>query len=506
MSLITKEVEITLQGSNLKHYEDLGYEILRRKDKWGNISVPRGTKIIVKVEDLTDYSTAEVKVLCDECSKVLKMQYQSYLHYAKDNNKYYCVACSHKLYSAENTRISKIKNSVSFYDWCYNNLDKNEADKIISRWDTELNECSPKDISYCSHGFNNKGYYFKCLENIKHKSELKRINDFTRGEDVMSCNQCNSIAQWLLNKYGDNGIILCLSNKNKINPFSISCGSNQKIWFKCPECGNEKFMPVYMFTGQGISCNKCGDGISYPNKIGFNVLQQLGVNFVTEYSPNWIKPMRYDFYFQLNNQKYILEMDGDFHSKDNIMSGQTAKESKTIDDYKDKSAKEHNTQVIRIDSRNSELNYIKNNILDSKLFELFNLSIINWNDCSKYAMSNLAKIACDMWNIQNNNIHDIMESLKISKSASLKYLKQGSRLGWCDYNPKEEIAKNYQNKSKSVYCLETNQMFNSIKEASEQFNAYRSSISKCCIGIIKTANKLHWIYYEDYLKLQSKIA
>lgn len=178
MGLITKEVEITLQGKNIKYYKNLGYSIPREKDKWGNISVPRGSKIKVNVKDLTDYSTAQVEVECDGCNKILNMQYQNFSRYVKSNNKYYCVDCAHILYSNENTRLFKLKNSISFYDWCYQNLSKEEADSIILRWDYELNKCSPNDISFCSRGFDKKGYWFKCLKHPEHKSELKRINDF----------------------------------------------------------------------------------------------------------------------------------------------------------------------------------------------------------------------------------------------------------------------------------------------------------------------------------------
>ena len=34
MGLISEYVEIKLGGRNIKYYENLGYEIPRRKDKW----------------------------------------------------------------------------------------------------------------------------------------------------------------------------------------------------------------------------------------------------------------------------------------------------------------------------------------------------------------------------------------------------------------------------------------------------------------------------------------
>ena len=59
-------------------------------------------------------------------------------------------------------------------------------------------------------------------------------------------------------------------------------------------------------------------------------------------------------------------MDGDFHFKDNSMSGQTKEDSHQIDIEKDKLAIEHSILPIRIESRKSELEYIKTEILKKR--------------------------------------------------------------------------------------------------------------------------------------------
>src|SRR5574344_202584 len=45
--------------------------------------------------------------------------------------------------------------------------------------------------------------------------------------------------------------------------------------------------------------------------------------------------------------------------------------------------------------RKSELEYIKNNIFESKLNEIFDLSKIKWDECEEFALSNRVKEACD---------------------------------------------------------------------------------------------------------------
>ena len=54
MGLLSTEVEVRLTGSNIKYYEDLGYEIPRYFNKNNNkYMVKRGTTILVKIKDLS---------------------------------------------------------------------------------------------------------------------------------------------------------------------------------------------------------------------------------------------------------------------------------------------------------------------------------------------------------------------------------------------------------------------------------------------------------------------
>jgi very-short-patch-repair endonuclease len=227
--------------------------------------------------------------------------------------------------------------------------------------------------------------------------------------------------------------------------------SGKKIYPICPDCGKIKGKAISIcdiYFSHSIWCT-CGDGLSYPNKIGFALLEQLEIDFKTEYSPDWCKYEfkdklrhgKYDFYFELENRKYIIEMDGGFHSNDNKMTGQRKEESKNIDCYKDELAKEYGIDVIRIDCDKSELDYIKNNVINSNLSKLFDLSKIEWEKCEEFALRNLVKKACDLWDEKTNNIMQISIILKLSSGTIRKYLNQGSRLRWCKYDGKKEMKK-----------------------------------------------------------------
>jgi hypothetical protein len=177
------------------------------------------------------------------------------------------------------------------------------------------------------------------------------------------------------------------------------------------------------------------------------MLEELKIDFEAEYNPEWIKPRLYDFYFELNDKEYILEMDGGFHNNDNKMNGQSKEESQFIDNEKDRLAKEHNIKVIRIDcnyeSVETRFNYIRNSVLNDKnLNKLFDLSNINFNKCNEFACSNLVKTACE-YKRNNPDIKttEISNILKKAVSTIIRWLKIGNELGWCYYNAREELLK-----------------------------------------------------------------
>ena len=49
MGLITKEVEVKLRGSNVQHFENLGYKIPRIKNKYGKIIIPQDKETIRQI-------------------------------------------------------------------------------------------------------------------------------------------------------------------------------------------------------------------------------------------------------------------------------------------------------------------------------------------------------------------------------------------------------------------------------------------------------------------------
>jgi len=450
--LITQEVESGVAGDNVKRYEERGYIIPRIIDSKGNSRIKQGTKIVVKVEDLMDASGVLVDVECDGCKSLLTINWANYKKCVQKDGKYYCQRCAH----------NGNKKYVSFYQWCYDNLTKEEADMLLSRWDYDLNIdkdgriLTPKGVSFSS-GVTKNGYWFKCLNDSTHVSEQKSISSFTNGRRrSIDCSQCNIH-------------ILALDHPELV---------------------------------------KSLDGISYPEKFMSSVLEQLNIIFKAQLSKTtliWCNGYRYDFY--LNDLNCVIETHGMQHYRDT--SGywnMSLKETQQNDKNKEQLAKSNSIDnYITVDCRKSEIDWIKNNIMKSKLPKLlgFKESNIDWLKCHEYALSSLVKKTCELWSEGINDTLKIANILMVNRATISRYLSQGSEIGWCTYDSNEEINKYF--KEKKVICLTTEEIFDSISSASRKYGILVSAISKCCVKKQKitkhpeTRKIFEWMFYDEYI-------
>jgi len=223
--IITKKVEVCLISSSIKHYEDLGYEIPRYyNNKKEDYYVKIGTKMYVDIKDLFINSHALIDVKCDHCFKLLKMEYRVYNRCKKDNDIFYCRDCNMELGGYLKRQNTLIKKSKSFEEWCI----KNNKKDILGLWDYNLNNDSPKNVTYSS----NKKHWFLCPNGI-HKSELKYLSNVING--YLKCNQCNSIAQWGIDNLGEDFLEKYWDyEKNTKDPWEICKGNaRDKVWIKC---------------------------------------------------------------------------------------------------------------------------------------------------------------------------------------------------------------------------------------------------------------------------------
>lgn len=287
-----------------------------------------------------------------------------------------------------------------------------------------------------------------------------------------------------------------------------SSNSGQYIYPICPECGKikkNKMRIQSIHSYHSINCI-CSDGISYPNKFSYALLEQLPVeNWIPEYSPEWAGRYSYDNYFEYDNKKYVMELDGSLgHGKKQF--GKTKEQDINglkRDKIKEQLAEDHNIEVIRIDCcydcvKDERFEYIKNHLKNSKLNKIIDLQNVNWNQCNTFATSNIIKEICEF--LENNK--DIprlklCDQFKISKWTLTNYLKLGSDYGWCSYNTK--ILKDKLKRNINIYDINKNYLRShlGIKDLARNseiilgVKLYEGGIRKVCNG--------EWKYYKDYI-------
>lgn len=296
--------------------------------------------------------------------------------------------------------------------------------------------------------------------------------------------------------------------KNKSLATTTTKNTHKKAIMICPDCGYENNIPIYYLAKNGFSCNICGDKLSYSEKFLYMLLIQCNINFIREYSKaqsNWIKDnKRYDFYFECNNKKYIIETNGMQHYKYGFETcgGRTLEEEKENDRIKRELALSNGIdEYIELDCRKSELEWIKNSIMNSNLPYILNFKeeTIDWIECNEKAIKNFIKIVCEFYEtnkyIKTNK--QIAYEMKISNTTLYKYVKHGELLGWCERNTSKV----------KVICLNYNKIFESIVEA-KKWCLHGSKIGACCqhkcnyAGIHPyTSEKLQWMYLKEYESL-----
>jgi transposase-like protein len=204
---------------------------------------------------------------------------------------------------------------------------------------------------------------------------------------------------------------------------------------KCPDCGKQYRRKVFKIAEFGVPCS-CGDCFSYPEKFMFSVLEQLGLNFEQQYIIDGSN-FRYDFYVKDINT--IIEVNGIQHYEVKWKS----RNEPENDTKKKEFAYSHgfyDSTYIVLDCHESSCEFIKQSILNSKLAEYFDFSKVDFEKCSEFAISNLAKIACEYWNT-GMNVQDIADEMKINKHTVMKYLRQGNDAKWCKYCPGDGVAR-----------------------------------------------------------------
>jgi hypothetical protein len=285
---------------------------------------------------------------------------------------------------------------------------------------------------------------------------------------------------------------------NKEDSYKYSCRSGMIVHFRCPDCGNKirnkRIADIYF---RGLMCPKCSDGISYPEKFIYNVLDQSNINFTHQKTFNWSNNKRYDFYLPLLN--CIIEVHGHQHygySNFDNFGGRTLQEEQKNDELKELLAIQNGIdKYIVIDARHSTIEHIKNSIVKSELKTIISTEVVDWKKCDKYATSSLVNLICDIWNSGIIDLLEISSLTKLHLSTVYKYLNKGSKMGLCNYDGENK---------KCVIQLSLDmkfiRKFESISEAKKTTGIDGSAISKVCRNKLKKTGGYKWMYEDTYVE------
>ena len=355
-----------------------------------------------------------------------------------------------------------------------------------------------KQIRIPSGNSSKEGYLCKCQKD-NHEFNLSR-HHLDEGNGCPVCK--NKIIVRHINDIDTTHPHLTKYFADINDAYTHSYASNKKVLLKCPNCGYEKLMVISSLSSRGhISCDKCSDGFSYPNKFVLNFLTQLNIDFESEKVFDWARNKKYDGY--ITNKSIIIENHGLGHYKNKFVTynGVELDDIKKNDNFKENVAKKNGIKYyIKLDCRYSELEYIKNSIMDSKLPNLLNFSDedINWLKCHEFAVSSRVKEVCDLWNSGITNIDDIYVTTKLSKVSIYKFLKQGQEIGFIgkykdtlmNNHISKTVKERYQRHAKPIICIDNKMVFGNISILKEVFKTdLNINIPKSIDKVLKGTQK-----------------
>ena len=146
----------------------------------------------------------------------------------------------------------------TFYDWCVEN---NRMD-LNDRFDEEKNGCTTKDVGYQS----NLKFWFKC-QNSLHESEQTSMYAITRNvNNKLTCHKCKSVAQFVIDKFGEDYLWSRWRNDNEFSPWHVSYGSRSvSVKLQCAEKEYHKYEQLASLFVAGSGCPYCINRIVHPN-------------------------------------------------------------------------------------------------------------------------------------------------------------------------------------------------------------------------------------------------
>lgn len=364
--------------------------------------------------------------------------------------------------------------------------------ELASQWHpTKNGDLTPHDVTCGS----DKQVWWKCSKNPLHEWETSVSN---RNRHLSDCPFCSGYTAWKgeTDMWTTNpklaGLLVNPEDGYKLGEFS-----NKKTNWKCPDCGeiikDKKISDVNI---DGLSCPKCSDGISYPEKFMYSLLSCLDIEFYKRVSYKdfkWMGNKIYDFYIPSLNA--IIETHGEQHYKKafNHSNARTLEEEQENDRVKRELALNNGiTHYIEVDCRKSEMEYIKGSIMQSTLIDLLRLHSVDWDVVALNSEKSLVVKVSDIWNRGNETTISIANQLKLNQKTVIKYLTRANDMKISDYT----------GKNKKVLQMSLNKeiikQWSSLTVACNELGFVYENVRRKCKSPNKKAYGYEWVYLEDY--------
>lgn len=296
---------------------------------------------------------------------------------------------------------------------------------------------------------------------------------------------------------------------NEEDGYNVTFGVAKKKMFTCPCCGSHVIQAVNEVAKRNrISCKSCDDNISFPNKVMYNLLTQLDIDFETEKTFDWAtningNKVKYDFFIE--NKNTIIEMHGIQHYLRPVnKKGRKLNQEQENDRFKQEAALNNDiNNYIVIDARYSECDYIKENIIKSELSKILNLTNIDWEEVFLKSSESFIPQIANLWN-DGMNITNICSKTHFTRSFIRKCLIKAAYIKLCDYTPTKSINRKIHNISKKVICIEDKQVYESIEEAGKALGVSANTVGRCCdlhFESLVSVKRKHCLFYNDFINM-----
>ena len=170
-------------------------------------------------------------------------------------------------------------------------------------------------------------------------------------------------------------------------------------------------------------------------------------------------------------------------------------------------------KVIRINSDKSEKDYLRNEILNSSLNDIYNLGQIDYNEAEKFAIKNICYEICKYYDYHKNyTCTDLSSVFGLCTDTIYRYLRKGAENGFCTFDGRSNSinALKSNRRTRPVVQLNKNmevlKIYNSILDASTETKVNYSSIGSCCRHVYSCAGGYVWRYLEEVKEYIDKIA